>query len=81
MKITGVRKVIKLTSKTVKIAAGQTLELKLKPKGSTKVAKAAFRKISTAVKLGKKVTATITLTVVDAAGNKRSVKRIVKLTK
>ena len=81
VRIRGVKKAIKLTSRTVRVAAGRTLTLKLKPKGSKKVAKAAFKKIRAAVKRGKKVTATITLTIVDAAGNKRRVKRIVKLTK
>ena len=81
VRIRGVKRAIRLTSRTVKVAAGRTLTLKLKAKGSRKVARAAFKKIRAAVKKGKKVTATIKLTIVDAAGNKRSVKRIVKLTK
>ena len=81
VKIAGVRKAIKLTTTTTKIPAGKTLTLKLKPKGNKKAATAAFRKIKTAVKKGKKVTATIRLKIIDAAGNTRTVKRTVKLTK
>jgi hypothetical protein len=81
VKIKGVKKAIKLAGKTVKLAAGRTLTLKLKPAGSKKVVNAALKRIKTAVRNGKKVTATITLKIVDAAGNKRTVKRTVKLTK
>ena len=81
VKIKGVKKAIKLTTTTVRVAAGQSLTLKLKPKGSKKAAAAAFKKIKAAVKKGKQVTATITLKIVDAAGNKRTVKRTVKLKK
>ena len=81
VKIKGVKKAIKLTTTTVRVAAGHSLTLKLKPKGSKKAVKAAFKKIKAAVKKGKRVTATITLKIVDAAGNTRTVKRTVKLTK
>jgi hypothetical protein len=81
VRIAGVRKAIKLRTTTTKVPAGKTLTLKLKPMGTTKVATAAFKKIKTAVNKGKKVTATITLKIVDAAGNRRTVKRTVKLTK
>jgi len=81
VKIKGVKKAIKLAGKTVKLAAGKSLMLKLKPAGSKKVAGAALKRIKTAVRKGKKVTATITLKIVDRAGNKRTVKRTVKLTK
>lgn len=80
VKIKGVKKTIKLTSTTVKVAAGQSLTLKLKPKGSRKAVAAAVKRIRTAVRSGKKVTATITLKIVDAAGRKRTVRRIVRLT-
>lgn len=81
VKIKGVKKAIQLTSATVRIAAGRTLTLKLKPKGTKKAAKAAFKKIKAAVRKGKKVTATITVKIVDAAGNTRRFKRTVKLTR
>lgn len=63
------------------MAAGQTLTLKLKPKGTRRAGKAAFKKIKTAVGRGRKVTATITVEIVDAAGHARIVKRTVRLTK
>ena len=81
VKIKGIKKAIQLASRTVRLAAGQTLSLKLKPKGTKKTAKAALKRIKLAVAKGKKVTATITLKIVDANGNKRTVKRTVKLTK
>ena len=81
VKIKGVKKAIKLTSATATIAAGQSATLKLKPKGARKAVKAAFKKIKKAARKGKKVTATITVKIVDAAGNTRTVKRTVKLTK
>ncbi|MDP1847761.1 MAG: ice-binding family protein [Solirubrobacteraceae bacterium] len=79
VKIAGVRKVIRLTTKTTRVPAGKTLTLKLKPRGSKAVAAAASRKIKAALKKGKKVTATITLKISDAAGARRTVKRTVKL--
>ena len=81
VKIAGVKRTIKLTTTTTKIPAGRTLTLKLKPTGNKKAAAAAFKKIKAAVKKGKKVTATITLKIVDTAGNRRTAKRTVKLTK
>jgi hypothetical protein len=79
VKIEGVKKAIKLTNSSAAVAAGQSTTLKLKPKGTTRAAKAAFAKIKTAVISGKKVTAAITVTIVDAAGNTREFKRTVKL--
>jgi len=81
VRIKGVKKAIRLITTTTRIAAGQTLTLKLKPKGNKKVAAAATKKIKAAIKQGKKVTATITLKIVDVAGNTRNAKRTVKLTK
>jgi len=49
--------------------------------GQQEVAKAAVKTIKDAIRRGKKVTATITIKLVDAAGNKRTVERTVKLTK
>lgn len=81
VRIKGFRKAIKLTTATATVAAGRSLTLRLQPRGGRKAAKAAFRKIKRAVDKRKKVTAAITLRIVDAAGNARTVKRTVKLTK
>lgn len=81
VKIKGVRRTIKLTSATARIAAGQSATLKLKPKGTKKAATAAFKKISNATRKGRIVTARITVKITDAAGNRRIVRRTVKLTK
>lgn len=81
VKIKGVKKTIRLTSATVRVPAGQSRTVKLKQKGGNKAVKAAFKKIKRAVNQGKNVTARITLKIVDAAANKRSVKRMVRLTK
>jgi hypothetical protein len=81
VKIKGVKKTIKLATRTVTIAAGKSVMVKLKPKGTKKVAKAASKKIKNAIKAGKKVTASIKMKIVDSAGNKKTVKRTVRLTK
>ncbi len=80
VKIKGVKKAIKLTSATATIAAGQSATLRLKPNGARKAAEAAVKKIKNAARKGKKVTATITVRIVDPAGNTRRVKRTVRLT-
>ena len=79
VKIKGARRAIKLTSATARIAAGQSATLRIKPKGSMKAATAAFKTIARAARKGKKVTATITVTLVDATGSARHVKRTVRL--
>jgi hypothetical protein len=81
VKIKGVKKAIRLTNATATIAAGQSKTLKLRPKGTKQAVTAAFKKIKTATRNGKKVTATITVKVIDDAGNAREVKRTVKLTR
>ena len=81
VRIKGVRKAIRLTRAIAALAAGQSLRLKLKPKGTRRAAMAAYKKIRLAVTTGKKVTATIAVRIVDAAGNARSVKRTVRLTR
>jgi hypothetical protein len=81
VRIQGVAKAIRLTSPKMTIGAGRSATLKLKPKGTKSVARAAFKRIKKAVMAGKKVTATITIRVVDTAGHVRVVKRTVKLTK
>jgi hypothetical protein len=79
--ITGVTKAIGLTRATAAIAAGHSAILRLRPKGASKAARAAVTRIVTAARKGKKVTATITVRIVDGAGNVRDVKRTVKLTR
>jgi hypothetical protein len=80
VKIKGVKQAIKLTSTTAAIAAGQSRTLRLTPKGTKTAAKAALTKVKSAIRAGKEVTATITVKIVDAAGNTREVRRTVKLT-
>ena len=71
VKIKGVLKTIKLTRATATIAAGRSATLKLRPQGGRK----AYDRIRTAVRKGTKVTATITVKIVDVAGHTRTVKR------
>jgi hypothetical protein len=78
--IAGLRKAIGLTRVVAKLAAGRSATLRQRPIGASKVATAACRTISRAARAGKKVTATITVRVSDAAGHSRDVKRAVKLT-
>ncbi|MDX6644997.1 MAG: hypothetical protein QOK40_724, partial [Miltoncostaeaceae bacterium] len=81
VKITGVRTAIRLTSATARIAAGRSATLRLKPGGARTAAAAGFTRIKTAVTKGTKVTATITIRIVDAAANTRVVRRTVNLTR
>jgi hypothetical protein len=81
VKIRNVRKAIRLTRATARIAAGRSKTLRLKPWGAKKPAAASFNRIKTAVTKGRKVTATITVRIVDAAGNARTLRRTVKLTR
>ena len=81
MRIKGVAKAIRLTSVRATIGAGQSATLKLRLRGTRTVARAAFARIRRAVRSGKRVSATITIRIADAAGNARTVKRTVKLTK
>jgi hypothetical protein len=78
--IKGVKKAIRLTTVTTALAAGQSTSLKLVPNGTRKTARAALRKVKSALRAGKKVTATIRVKIVDAAGNVRAVTRTVTLT-
>ena len=63
----------KLRPKTVKLAAGKTKTLKLKPK------KKAARKIATALKRGEKANAKVTVRLTDLAGNTETEKLRVTL--
>jgi hypothetical protein len=81
VKITGATKTIELTRATVTVLAGHSATLQLRPKGAAKAAMAAFTKIKKATRTGVRVTATITVRIIDAEGNVREVTRTVKLTK
>jgi hypothetical protein len=80
VRIAGVRAAIRLTRVTAALAAGQSATLRIAPKGTRKAVRAALAKIRTAVKAGRTAKATITVVIVDAAGNSRAVKRLVALT-
>jgi hypothetical protein len=80
VRITGANKRIGLTRATVTIPAGRSATLSLRPKGTTRAAKAALMKIKRATRNGVEVSATITVKLVDADGNTREVTRTVKLT-
>jgi hypothetical protein len=79
VRIKGVKPTIKLTRATAAVAAGQSATLRLRPTGTAAAARAAFAKIKAALAASKNVIATITITVVDAAGNTRAFKRTVTL--
>ena len=64
----------KLKPKTVEVAAGQTMTLKLKPKKRVKA-----RKVADALKHGKKATAKLTVKLRDHAGNTESERLSVRL--
>jgi hypothetical protein len=81
LRIKGVKNAVRLTSATATVRAGQSVTLTLKAKGAKKAARAAFLRIRTATRNGAEVTATITVKLVDPAGNTREVTRTVKLTK
>ncbi len=81
VKIQGVKKTIKLATTVVKLSAGQSGQLNMKPTGNKAAVKAAFKKIKTALAAGKRVTAALTIEMVDDAGNTRVVQRTVQLTK
>lgn len=81
VRIKGVRKAIRLTTANATVAAGRSATLKVGPAGSRTAAAAAFRRIKSATTKGRAVSATITIKLVDAAGNRRIVRRTVRLTK
>ena len=80
VRIAGVAKTIMLTTRTRVLAAGRSGTLKIAPVGTARAARATCARIRAAIAHGKKVTATITLTLVDAAGHTRVVRRLVELT-
>lgn len=80
LRIAGRKPLIRLTMAKATIAAGKRATLKVGVKGSSRTVRAAFRRIRTAVRSGKRVTATITIVLVDAAGQVRTTERTVTLT-
>jgi hypothetical protein len=74
VRIAGVKQAISLKSAAATVGAGRSATLKLTAVGTKKAITAAIKKL-------KKATATITVKVVDAAGNARVVTRTVKLRK
>jgi hypothetical protein len=80
VKIAGVSRAIRLTTRTSTLAAGTSAMLTIAPQGRRKAARAVFARCTAAIRAGKKVTATITLTLADTAGHSRIVTRIVQLT-
>ena len=68
---------VKLKPVSQHIAAGQTVILKLKPKG--KAGRKAAEKLKRAVKKGAKAKARITVTFTDLAGNKTTKKLAFRL--
>jgi hypothetical protein len=80
VRIKGVKAAIRLTQVRAALAAGQSATLRIAPAGTRKAVRAALAKIRAAIKAGRTATATITVVIVDAAGNKRAVKRLVALT-
>jgi hypothetical protein len=81
LRIAGRKPAIRLTTAKATIAAGKSATLKVGVAGSSRTVRAAFRRLRTAVRSGKRVTATITIALVDAAGHVRTTKRTVVLTR
>lgn len=78
--IKGVRRAIVFVPRTASIPRGRTLTLRIRPKGSRKVAAAAWRRIRLAIGKRRTVTATITVKLVQD-GRTRVVTRRVRLTR
>ena len=81
VKIQGVKKRIKLATATVRLGAGQTGLLSLRPKGNKAAVKMAYKRIKAALAGGRRVFASLTITMVDDAGNTRVARRTVALTR
>jgi hypothetical protein len=80
VRIAGSRRPIRLTSARATIAAGAGATLRSRPSGSPRAASAARARIVRAARSGRRVTATITTRLVDAAGRVRITRRVVTLT-
>jgi Bacterial Ig-like domain len=81
VRIDGVKPSIRLTTASIAIDAGRSATLKLRPKGSNRAVASTFRTIRAATRRHRKVTATITVRLVDAGGRAGTVTRTVKLTR
>jgi hypothetical protein len=79
VKIAGRARGITLTTATTTLHAGRSATLRLAPKGNEKAAEAASARLATVARTGKKIRATITITIVDTDGHTRAIKRTVTL--
>jgi hypothetical protein len=80
VKIAGVSRAIPLTTRKRTLAAGHSATLTLVAQGTVQVARAVVARCKAAIRAGRRVRATITLTLVDATGHSRTVRRLVTLT-
>jgi hypothetical protein len=80
VRIRGARKAIVLSRAGAVVSAGRTATMKIALEGGTARARADLRRIKAAIAKGTRVTATITVSVADAAGATRTIVRTVKLT-
>ena len=80
VKIAGVAKTIKLTTRTRMLAAGRSATLTIAPAGTPRAARVALTRFGRRSGTASSVSATITLTLVDTAGHTRTVRRRVELT-
>jgi Ice-binding-like/Bacterial Ig-like domain len=80
VKIGGIAHAITLTTATTALHAGRSATLSLIPKGTNEAANAAVTRLKAIARTGKKVIATITIKIADAAGHTRTITRTVTLT-
>ena len=80
VKIAGIARAITLSTATTALGAGRSATLNLIPKGNRNAAKAAVTRLRSAARTGRKVIATITIKLADAAGHTRVITRTVTLT-
>ncbi len=76
VRLAGSARAIALTTARIVVQAGRSATLRLALKGNRKAAVARLRAVA---RTGKKVVATITITIADAAGHTRTVRRTVTL--
>ena len=80
VRISGVSHPIALTTTTGSLAAGHSATYVITTRGTSRAARATVARLEAAIRAGRKVTATVTLELVDAAGRTRIVTRLVMLT-
>jgi hypothetical protein len=80
VRIPGARTAIRLTRVVARLAAGRTVTLVIRPTGTKQAAAAKCRTISRTARKHRRVTATITVTLSDAFGHTRVVRRSMRLT-